>query len=407
METTLTPTQQTAIDAMPATAADLASVLGYKTTSGVYDLLRRAQKRDPGLALESDDGVWSARRVAADGGVTVDAAGSESARGRLTSGQKANRTKSINDWLARTEGHLRDRLTATAGDAGSVVHPERPGNLDMVMFRTDDHFGETHSERRPSGEKVRTFSSEIARTRVMHHYGETVAWKRQMERSGVVFDSLTLLMNGDHITNEDIFAGQAHSIDGTLRQQMAMASETYIDVIGLAAAEFPTVRLVCQHGNHGELRTGNESSQANADDLLFDRLAIAVRQAGLENVEVVTNDISTHTEFSIRGHRAYMRHGQNGLGHIGTSSAKKRWMAWLQSSADQNADTGWDVAYWGHYHELKWEPVAGRPVLMGGTLAPAGDYANSLGIAPGKPGAWSHTVSDTEPVDQLRPVYFD
>jgi Rad3-related DNA helicase len=74
---------------------------------------------------------------------------------------------------------------------------------------------------------------------------------------------------------------------------------------------------------------------------------------------------------------------------------------------DRNMDSGWDVGYVGHYHELKWEPVAGRPVLMGGTLQPTGDYENSLGIAPGRPGAWSHTVTDDEPIDLIRPTYFE
>ena len=287
-----------------------------------------------------------------------------------------------------------------------VDFEREPGNLDMVMFRTDDHFGETEVGIEGNHTLYQAFNSEIARSRVYQHLEETLGWKDEYERLGYDFDGVTLLMNGDHITGENIFPGQAHHIDKNLRHQMSFASETYVDVIRVLAENFPVVHVICQHGNHGEFRTGNQSGGSNGDDLLYDRLELAVRMSDLENVEVVSNDVGTFTEFSLRGHRGQLRHGQDGLGHIGTNSAKKRWLAWLQESADRHQDNGWDVAYWGHYHQLKSEPIAGRQVLMGGTLLPAGGYVDSLGIAPGRPGAWSHTVSDDEAIEQLKPIYF-
>jgi hypothetical protein len=68
---------------------------------------------------------------------------------------------------------------------------------------------------------------------------------------------------------------------------------------------------------------------------------------------------------------------------------------------------GFNVAFTGHYHELKFEQIAGRPVLMGGSLSPTGDYENTLGIASGRPGAWTLGVSDDEPVAWQTPIYFD
>lgn len=395
--TNLTTTQRKAVETMPATAQTIADALGYASTSGVYDLLSRIQDRDPAFSFNSDENnVWDYEKVAADGGETV--------THRVPTAQKQTKTKAANDFLAELEVELRDRLKWT--EPTNTDLPQRSGRRDMVMFRTDDHFGSEETEINAHGEQVETFNSEIAADRVYEHLSDVLAFKRDCERMGVSFDTIHLLMNGDHVTNESIFEGQAHNIDQTLRGQVKTASGVYIDVIQTLADEFDAVQVVCQHGNHGELRARGASNQANADDLLYDALDLALRQSNTRNVRLITNHVDTHTEFEMRGHRGYMRHGQDTLGHIGTSSGEQRWLAWLHESVDRNDDSGWDVGYVGHYHQMKWEPVAGRPVLMGGTLQPAGDYENSLGIAPGRPGAWTHTVTNDEPIDLIRPVYF-
>jgi hypothetical protein len=399
----LTPNQKKAVDAMPATAEDIADVLDYSSTSGVYKLLKRAERRDPTLAFTSDDGVWTCQRVAADGGVQTHAVPEPTHR--VPTAAKQSITKEANDFLSELETDLRERLAES--EPKTVDLPTRPGSRDMVMFRTDDHFGDYDTELTIDGETVVSFDSDIAEDRVFQHLDAVLEYKARLEESGHTFDTVHLLLNGDHVTNESIYDGQAHYIDKTLRGQVKQASGVYVEVIRTLAEEFPFVQVVCQHGNHGELRADGNSHEANADDLMYDAIDLAIRQSDLDNIRFVTNHIDTHTEFLMRGHRAHMRHGQDGLGHIGTNSGVKRWQSWLLESADRYNDNGWDVGYWGHFHELKVEPVNGRPVLMGGTLEPAGDYENSLGIAPGRPGAWIHTVSDDEPVDLLKPVYFE
>lgn len=400
--TNLTTNQRKAVETIDrrngATAREIADVLGYSSVSGVYDLLRRAAKRDPTYIFDSDnEGVWTYDRVAADGGTAVETH-------RVPTAHKQSITKAANDFLSELEVGLRTRLLEHEPLTADLV--SRTGGIDMVMFRTDDHIGSTETGVGDNGEKVETFNTDMAVDRVYQHLSQVLSWKRELEEQGYTTDTVHLLMNGDHVTGEDIYPGQGIEIDRTLREQVRTGSELYIDVIRTLADEFPSVQVVCQHGNHGELRTGSQSSEANADDLMYDAVDLALRQSDLTNVRYVTNHVDTHTEFSMRGHRGYMRHGQDTLGHIGTSSGEKRWQGWLLESIERNADTGWDVGYVGHYHELKWEPVAGRPVLMGGTTQPAGDYENSLGIAPGRPGAWTHTVSDNEPIDLIRPLYF-
>ena len=401
----LTPNQTAAVDSMPATAQEIADTLDYETTSGVYKLLSRAESRDPNISLASDEnGVWDVTRLASDGGTASRELGASTPQHRVPTAAKQSITKEANDFLAGLETDLRERLAYY--EPTDATFPERPGARDMVMFRTDDHFGGEEDEVSLDGETVVTFDSDVAEERVFQHLDALLENKARMEAAGYTFDTGHLLLNGDHVTNESIYENQPHYIDENLREQVARVSRVYVDVVRTLSEEFPAVQVVCQHGNHGELRAKGASNQANADDLFYDALDLALRQSDVDNVKIVTNQVDTHTEFRLRGHRGYMRHGQDGLGHIGTNSGVKRWQSWLLQSADQNDDTGWDIGYWAHFHELKWEPVMGRPVLMGGTLQPTGDYENSLGIAPGRPGAWIHTVSDDEPVDWIKPVYF-
>lgn len=76
----------------------------------------------------------------------------------------------------------------------------------------------------------------------------------------------------------------------------------------------------------------------------------------------------------------------------------------MDSSPDNKP---WDIAYRGHYHEVKIEPIAGRPVVMGGALEPSGDYANSLGIAKSRPAGIVHGATDKEPLAWSEFVYFN
>ncbi|TQQ81894.1 hypothetical protein [Halonotius roseus] len=366
----------------------------------MYDLFRRAEQRDPSYSFSSEDGEWQYERVAADGGVVA----AEPTTHRVPTAQKQSVTKAANDFLADLELDLRERLADY--EPVTAERPTRTGAVDLVMFRTDDHIGSTETVADKNGTKVEIHNSEKAINRVYQHLQDVLLWKIELEELGRTVDTVHLLMNGDHITGEDIYEGQGFEVDSTLREQVRDGSTTYVDVIRILSAEFNSVQVVCQHGNHGELRTGSQSSEANADDLMFDAIDLALRQSDLDNINLITNHIDTHIEFDMRGHRGYMRHGQDTLGHIGTTSGEQRWQAWLLQSIDEHDGDGWDVGYVGHYHELKVEPVNGRPVLMGGTPQPASDYENSLGIPPGRPGAWTHTVTDTEPIGDLRPTYF-
>jgi hypothetical protein len=403
-----------------ASAQEIADELGYRTTSGAYDIVARLRakgvpvvNRDGRYLLsdEPDDSVEPIEAIP-DGASAV----MPMQANRRSPKTKQSITRAANDFLRELEAGFRARLATVEPIRGYRV--AEPGHQDLVMFRTDDHFGQTEFSLTADNEVVFTYNSEIARERVLQHYRHTLAVKEEREAGGVVFDTLYILVDGDIVTNESIYEEQPFAIDLTLRGQVKMASEAYLEIITDAAARFPSVVVVCQNGNHGELRARGSSSEANADDLLYDALELALDLAGYENVTFVKNNYTPESVFWFRRGdgepygrwMGYMRHGQDGMGHIGTRSAQQRWQSWLLHTAEidpRPTGRGFDVGFTGHFHELKWEPVAGRPVLMGGSLKPGGEYENRLGIAPGRPGAFTFGVSDDEPIAWLDPVYFD
>ncbi|MFC7191899.1 hypothetical protein ACFQL7_20655 [Halocatena marina] len=399
----LTQNQEIAVDALPATSHELADVMGYQSTSGVYDLIQRIREKGYSV-LQNQDGQYY---VDDEEVVYVNDAKPGVAQGstgeiRVPSGTKQAQTNKAKEYLSNLETELQGRLDGLSENSVPTPDPT-PGNESMVFFRTDDHIGQMEHDQ--NGDKV--FSSEIAKDYIRQYFGKGLRIKREREAMGTTFDEAYLVLDGDILTNEMTYQTQPHDIDLDLNEQMRAAADIYIEMIGQLSRQFPCVYVFTQHGNHGELRMGGQSSGANADDLLYTLLEITFRESSISNVHFVQNDATNETYFELRNHRGYIRHGEDSLEHIGTSAGKNRWKSWFINSLDSSPDgKPWDIAYRGHYHEVKIEPVAGRPVIMGGSLQPAGDYENSLGIANSRPGGIIHGVTDDEPLAWSEFVYF-
>lgn len=401
----LTPTLERIVSTFPATTSEIANELDYKSYSGVYDAISRLREQGYEIDQNGNSEYFihtqpnPANEVAADGG-SID-------KTRVAASTKQAITKKAKSHLIELEQELTERANELSLPDNSGIGFEQdlsPGNESMVLFRSDDHFGEVETDQ--NGEEV--FNSDIAENYIRRYFNRSLTIKREREEMGVEYDEAYLILDGDHVTNETIYPGQQHNIDATLDEQMRRASEIYIEGISRLAAAFPSVHIITQHGNHGELRMDGQSSGANADDLMFMMLEIAVEQSDIDNVTFIQNNNTNATNFNLRNHRGYIRHGEDSLEHIGTSSGKNRWKTWFIDSLLSNPDRKpWDIAYRGHYHEIKIEPVAGRPVIMGGALEPSGDYENSLGIAKSRPAGIIHGVTDKEPMAWSEFVYFN
>lgn len=311
---------------------------------------------------------------------------------RVLSQSKASKTRNVREKYNEMAAEL-NKLMNMVEIPNHDREPPTPYNEDLVIGLSDTHFGELKED----GNGNEVFNTEIAKKRVRkifekaHHIADT---------QPTTYESVNVLMLGDMVTNENIYSGQAHDIESTIDKQIKSAVETFYSEIKSLSKKFPHVQVVMTPGNHGEVRSDGSSSNANFDIIMYNQLIsmISIDQE-IDNVKTVLNNKTGYTNAFIRGHKIHIRHGENALEHIGTSAGKKRWMSWALSH-------DFDVAYRGHYHQFKYEPIHGHPVIMLGSIAPPGDFEESLGID-GRASAVVHGVSDRRPITSMFPMDFE
>ncbi|SEG34643.1 hypothetical protein SAMN04488133_1962 [Halobellus limi] len=314
----------------------------------------------------------------------------------VPTGSKGEATRRVNDHLFDLKTRINTILAETepAVPDGGLAY--RPGSYDMVVHFTDLHIGQLNHDEFG----VETFNLDIAVSRVRETLSELFAFKEKMEVAGYRFDTIHILLGGDTVDGEGIYENHAYEVCATADQQIDTAVELLYEVILSCSSAFPSVQVVCQPGNHGEIRAKNTSEAFNADTIVFGFLDRLVRVCPMDNVKFIRNESTEFTNFLMRGGkwRGHLRHGDGQLPHIGTTSSKSKWGLWLNRHK-------FDVAYRGHYHEVKLEPINGVPVIMGGSITPSGDYEDSIGVY-SEPSSMFHIVSDRQPVEMLTPVHF-
>lgn len=409
----LTPAQRRVYKQLPATAEEVATTLNI-TSSTVRDHLSGIE--DAGYPVVNHGGTYYRANQLS---MLEQHPSNYNTRSKPS---KTQQTRAANQHLAELNDRLCDLLdqsTPAIADGGLQYNES---NEDVVIHRSDDHIGaEVHDEH---GNLV--FNHEIAADRIR---SVTDSVMNLIEREGGAnreYDTAHLLLDGDTVTGENIFSHQPHEIDLTLDEQIDLACKLYLEQIRRLSARFPSVQVVCQAGNHGELRADGMSENANADKIVYMMLDRMVRiDPDLDNVTFIRSDATRFINFRMRvdeeadrekaealgfeidelppefqsGHRAHMRHGQNSLAHIGTTSGKSRWRGWQIKHL-------FDIAYRAHYHEFKLEHVMNRPVLMSGSICPPSDFEESFSVW-SEPAATVHGVTDDYPLAWVYPVQFD
>lgn len=370
---------------LPDGTAELADTLGCKD-SYVYDIISSLRRK--GYNIEQND----AGEYEIIGAPREEVAAS---RQSPSPSEKSAITRKARKILSELEHQLRQDLERMEPAATEV--PSDLGDGDLILHRTDDHFGEEITA--PGGEVI--YDSPTTELRVREYFEQAREFLAEQRLIGRDVDVAHLLLGGDIVTNESIYEGQAHDIDENLHQQIDRASEVYLQEIRKLSEEVSTVQVVCQAGNHGELRAPNSSAAANADDILYMMLDKMVRESDVDNVTFVTSDSPYFTNFTVRDYNGHLRHGHDAsLEHIGTSAGKQRWESW-------RGRHDFDVAFRGHYHMYKEEPIGdGIPVHMGGTPAPISDFEESRAIN-GAPKSAVHLATDTSPTEYTRKVHFE
>lgn len=288
---------------------------------------------------------------------------------RVGSSSKQTTTRKANDYLEKKEREIEGFRQEIEDKLGDYPRPDYGGDVTQILHVSDVHFGDEITDER--GNVI--YDSDSAHGAVATIASEGIRHKKEKEDAGYTVDGAVILLGGDMVTNESIYDHQPHDIDSTVDEQIDRATAALSDMIEMYSNEYDHVKVVCQHGNHGEFRVDGSSPGANADDLLYNFLEMYfTRREEANNVQFVQSNTTDYTNFEVRGHKGHLRHGDNVLQHIGTSAGKKRWYAHLQ-------DNGFDVAFRGHFHEHKEEPIHGVPVYEAPSPAPGDDFSKKVG----------------------------
>lgn len=314
---------------------------------------------------------------------------------RLQGRAAQTKTKEMNNYLAHLEDKIEEIYEDFDGLPSEKEIARKPGRMDLVIPRMDDHFGALdHDEH---GNVIYDFDT--CEDRVRKHIDYAIEVKRNREEMGEEYEGVHLVLGGDIVTNEDIYQGQAHDIQDTADVQMARATKTYKDVIKKLAEEFDYVQVACNAGNHGEERTGGQSGQKNLDRFIYLNLEMMIAETDYNNISFVYSDTANYVNFDIRGHDAHLRHGQNVSGHIGTARPESDWRGYLIKH-------DFDIAFRGHYHSYRLEHVNGRPVMLCPSIKPSDEYEEQLAYF-SKPMAVVMGASDDNPMEWHEYIKFD
>lgn len=289
-----------------------------------------------------------------------------------SSEHKGTRTKKANAWWQKTHDKLAHEFQQL--DWPSTETVATPGHEDWVLHFTDLHVGDEHL----AGDGSEVFTTDTVPDIVEYVTERSIHHARSRNRE---YDTAYLLWGGDMVTNEGIYDGQFEDLHAWLDEQLEVAAESLLGQVVAFAEEFDQLVIVCQIGNHGDIRASGTTRQANADLILYKWIRNVVASVQkwadvhpFENVEFLIGEARNYRDFTMRGGalNGHLRHGQDAKPQATTSAGSNKWRGYF-------LDHEFDVAFCGHWHTSGKVPWNGPPIFYSGSPKPAGDYVESFG----------------------------
>jgi DNA-binding CsgD family transcriptional regulator len=300
---------------------------------------------------------------------TTDTIGIEGDEPLRSSEHTGTRTRIANRWWQMRHNELvRSFKTLDAPVAKPV---ETDGSEDWVTHLTDLHAGD---EVRGEDGELKYSTKEIPD--IIEYVTEQAL--NLSEKHGSEYDRAHLLWGGDFITNEGIYSGQFEDLDAWLDEQHDTLIDPLVTMLKAFSRTYPTVNVVCQVGNHGNIRANGTSKQANSDLILYKSIRNVLSQLQghgvMTNVSMQIGQATAFRNFPMRDGklRGHLRHGQNRRPQAETSAREKEWVKTL-------LEHDFDVACMGHWHISGRIPWDGPPVICSASPKPASEFIEEIG----------------------------
>lgn len=256
-----------------------------------------------------------------------------------------------------------------------------PGET-AVLVMSDIHYGKATA----------TFNPTVCAQR-LGRMGEKVALIRDILAGSYNFDRLAVFLLGDVNDGTGIYAGQEHY------QAVTNVEAQAWEVAGLLGDwtrrqldTWGAVDYYAVPGNHG--RAGKFAHLAASWDIVAYRYLSAARLPGMSLT--MSDDNPFLQTVDVRGHRYLLHHGHMIRAYMGIPwyGIARRLMHW----ATTERLAGFDVATFGHFHQLGDWHINRLRFLSTGTLVTDDDWALEALGAESPPAWWLFGAGDDHPV---------
>ena len=238
--------------------------------------------------------------------------------------------------------------------------------------------------------RTTSYNSEIMRQRVMD-FAQKAVRITNIQRADHPVDDCVVMFGGDMVEGLFNFPNQVFEIDATLFEQYVNVSRLCVDVISFALANYNTVRVISEWGNHG--RIGSKRDNVPRSDN-FDRMCYELARQLLKGEKRLIWEDSPEDiqRVEIGNYRALLIHGdevgRNGFASPGAIVQHvNRW---------RSGAYPWDFrdVYIGHYHtHAEWAMANGQgSVYQTGSTESDNRYAGVMLAASATPSQRLHFV---------------
>lgn len=236
------------------------------------------------------------------------------------------------------------------------------------------------------GKKTQSFDLEVASKRVAA-LADKVVRLAEIERADHPVRVCHVMLGGDFVENVSIFPGQAFEVDGSLFTHMMTARGATVALLRTLLANFESVVVWEEPGNHGRLgRKGDHPAEDSADLLVFNMARDQLAQEEDAGRLVWNSTQGWHSIVTIGAYNALLVHGDEVKGFGGQTPAfgiAKKVNAWATGVVAPFTD-----CYMGHWHQPLVIPLAhgrGR-VFVNPSIESDSVYAKEFVGATGTPG---------------------
>ena len=301
--------------------------------------------------------------------------------------QALKRSNELNIRLKHKTGELVAAVHQAAKDAALATPPvkvkppakdTRKGKAEVALIHCTDW---------QLGKKTVSYGKQTCAQRIEQFIDKSLHITNIQRKHHPVRDCV-LFLGGDMVEGLGIFPGQAWEVDALLYEQLFTTSHIIAQTITTLAANFESVRVVCEYGNHGRIgRKGEMPGGDNVDRIAYE---IAKHKVGHLVKDWQASD-SWYQIAKIGNYKALLVHGDEIKSFGGNTPAfgiLRKVNAWAGGVIEDFHDY-----YMGHWHTpMSLTMSNGGRIFVTGSPESHNEYAREFVAATGIPSQRLHFI---------------